>query len=55
MTEQKCITIGELREQIKDLPDDCKVSMKFFDWHSQEYITDPVEEIYCFENELILR
>jgi hypothetical protein len=44
--EQKCMTIGELREEIKNLPDDTKIIMQVFDWEKQEYVYEPIEYIY---------
>lgn len=49
------MTIAELREAIKDSPDDQKVLMRFFDWQNQEYITEPIEEVFLdSKDQLIL-
>jgi hypothetical protein len=56
MNEQKYITLGELREQTKDLPDDCKIVIKYFDLREMEIITLQADEIYSdSNNQLILR
>lgn len=46
MIEQKCKTIGYLREEIRFLPDDAKIMMRVYDREKQEYTYEPVEDIY---------